>query len=55
VIRIPFVSLQRPSTSVNCGGPRACRAAAGWEAAIFVKAFSLVAREQPVLRTLYAK
>src|SRR5207248_11036628 len=26
----------------------------GW-AAIFVKAFSLVAKEQPILRTLYAK
>ena len=54
-IRIPFVSLQRP---LNVRQLLEARALAGqppgW-AAIFVKAFSLVAREEPVLRTLYAK
>ena len=54
-IRIPFVSLARPldvrllSEARDLSAPRP-----GW-AAIFVKAFALVAREQPVLRTLYVK
>ncbi len=54
-IRVPFVSLARPldirllSEARALSGPRP-----GW-AAIFVKAFALVAREQPVLRTLYVK
>jgi hypothetical protein len=51
--RVPFVSLTR---SVNLRPLLEARAQAvqppGW-AAIFVKAFALVAREQPVLRTLY--
>jgi hypothetical protein len=54
-IRVPFVSLTRP---LNVRQLLEARALAtqppGW-AAIFVKAFSLVAREVPALRTLYAK
>jgi hypothetical protein len=54
-IRVPFVSLQR---SLDIRQLLEARAAAaeppGW-AAIFVKAFSLVAQEQPVLRTLYVE
>ncbi len=54
-IRVPFVSLTR---SLNIRGLSEARAQAasrpGW-AAIFVKAFALVAKEQPVLRTLYVK
>lgn len=54
-VRVPFVSLTR---SVNVRQLAEARAQAarppGW-AAIFVKAFALVAREQPVLRTLYVK
>jgi hypothetical protein len=54
-IRVPFVSLTRP---LNLRGLSEARAQAaqrpGW-AAIFVKAFALVAREQPILRTLYVK
>ena len=54
-IRIPFVSLQRPLNVRQLLEARALAAQPpGW-AAIFVKAFSLVAREEPVLRTLYAK
>ena len=53
--RVPFVSLARP---LNIRGLSEARAQAavrpGW-AAIFVKAFALVAKEQPVLRTLYVK
>ncbi len=53
--RVPFVSLSR---SIDIGPLLEARAAAarppGW-AAIFVKAFAIVAKEQPVLRTLYAK
>lgn len=54
-IRVPFVSLARPldirllSEARALSGPRP-----GW-AAIFVKAFAVVAREQPELRTLYVK
>jgi hypothetical protein len=54
-VRVPFVSLTR---SVNVRSLLEARAQAarppGW-AAIFVKAFALVAREQPILRTLYVK
>ena len=54
-IRVPFVSLTRP---LNLRPMLEARAQAaqrpGW-AAIFVKAFALVAREEPVLRTLYVK
>src|SRR4029453_1643677 len=54
-VRVPFVSLTRP---VNLRPLLEARAQAaqppGW-AAIFVKAFALVAREQPILRTLYVK
>ena len=54
-LRVPFVSLSRP---LNIRGLSEARAQAvrppGW-AAIFVKAFALVAREQPILRTLYVK
>jgi len=53
--RVPFVSLTRP---LNVRGLLEARAQAaqrpGW-AAIFVKAFAMVAKEQPVLRTLYVK
>ena len=54
-IRVPFVSLARP---LHIRGLLEARAQAaqrpGW-AAIFVKAFALVAKEEPVLRTLYVK
>jgi len=54
-IRVPFVSLTRPLNIRGLSEARAQAAARpGW-AAIFVKAFALVAREQPVLRTLYVK
>jgi hypothetical protein len=52
---VPFVSLQRP---LNVGPLLEARALAarppGW-AAIFVRAFALVARDEPILRTLYVK
>jgi hypothetical protein len=54
-MRVPFVSLRR---TLDIGPLIEARAASaqrpGW-AAIFAKAFCLVAREQPVLRTLYIK
>ena len=54
-IRVPFVSLARP---LNIRGLVEARAQAvqppGW-AATFVKAFALVAKSEPVLRTLYVK
>ena len=54
-IRIPFVSLSRPLDLRQLLEARALAAQPpGW-AAIFVKAFALVAKEQPVLRTLYVK
>ena len=54
-IRVPFVSLARPLNIRGLSEARAQAAARpGW-AAIFVKAFALVAKEQPVLRTLYVK
>jgi hypothetical protein len=52
---VPFVSLSRP---LNVRPLIEARAAAGRGpgfAAIFAKAFALVAKEEPVLRTLYAK
>jgi hypothetical protein len=54
-VRVPFVSLTRTLTIRPLLEARALAAQPpGW-AAIFVKAFCLVAKEQPVLRTLYAK
>jgi hypothetical protein len=54
-IRVPFVSLTRTINLRPLLEARAQAAGApGW-AAIFVKAFALVAREQPILRTLYVK
>jgi hypothetical protein len=54
-LRIPFVSLHRPLDIRPLLEARALAAQPpGW-AAIFVKAFSLVAKDEPVLRTLYAK
>jgi len=54
-IRVPFVSLTRPLDVRQLLEARALAAQPpGW-AAIFVKAFSLVAKDQPVLRTLYNK
>lgn len=54
-LRVPFVSLTRPMNLRPLVEARAQAAhPPGW-AAIFVKAFALVAREQPVLRTLYVK
>ncbi|MGE0285849.1 MAG: acyltransferase [Bradyrhizobium sp.] len=54
-VRVPFVSLTR---SINLRPLLEARAQAanppGW-AAIFVKAFALVARERPILRTLYVR
>jgi hypothetical protein len=54
-LRVPFVSLTR---QLNVHQLVEARALAGnppgW-AAIFVKAFSLVAKDEPILRTLYAK
>ena len=54
-IRIPFVSLRRPLNVRQLLEARALAAQPPGFAAIFVKAFSLVAKEEPVLRTLYAK
>jgi len=54
-IRVPFVSLSRPLDLRQLLEARALAARPpGW-AAIFVKAFALVAKEQPILRTLYVK
>jgi hypothetical protein len=54
-MRVPFVSLSR---TIDIAQLIAARAQVpqrpGW-AAIFVKAFALVARDEPVLRTLYVK
>lgn len=55
-MRVPFISLSR---TLDVGPLIEARALApqqrpGW-AAIFVKAFALVARDEPVLRTLYVK
>jgi hypothetical protein len=52
---VPFVSLSRPldirQLLAACGN---LSQPPGW-AAIFVKAFALVARDEPILRTLYVK
>jgi hypothetical protein len=54
-IRVPFVSLARPLNIRSLIESRAQAAKPpGW-AAIFVKAFALVAKEQPALRTLFVK
>jgi hypothetical protein len=54
-IRVPFVSLARPLNVRQLLEARALVARPpGW-ASIFVKAFSLVAKDEPVLRTLYAR
>jgi hypothetical protein len=54
-IGVPFVSLRRTLNIRQLAEARALVAQPpGW-AAIFVKAFSLVAKDEPVLRTLYAK
>lgn len=54
-VRVPFVSLTRPVNVRQLAEARAQAAQPpGW-AAIFVKAFALVACEQPILRTLYVK
>ncbi len=54
-IRVPFVSLVRPLNLRPLLEARALSAKPpGW-ASIFVKAFSLVAKDEPILRTLYAK
>jgi hypothetical protein len=54
-IRVPFVSLQRTFNVRQLTEARALAAQPpGW-AAIFAKAFCLVAKDQPVLRTLYVK
>ena len=54
-MRVPFISFSR---SLDIGPFLAARANAksppGW-AAVFVKAFAIVAKEEPVLRTLYVK
>ncbi len=54
-MEVPFVSLSRslnirPLLEARTGAT----APAGW-AAMFVKAFALVAKEEPILRTVYAK
>jgi len=52
---VPFVSLSRPLHIRPLLEARAGAVApAGW-AAIFVKAFALIAQDEPILRTLYAK
>ena len=52
---VPFVSLSRPLDVRQLAEVRAAAGRTlGW-AAIFAKAFALVAKEEPVLRTLYAK
>jgi hypothetical protein len=54
-VRVPFITFSR---SLDIGPLMAARAKAksppGW-AATFVKAFALVAKDEPVLRTLYVK
>jgi hypothetical protein len=54
-LRVPFVSLARPLSLRSLIEARALVVRPpGW-AAIFVKAFALVAKSDPVLRTLYVK
>jgi hypothetical protein len=52
---VPFVSLSRPLDIRPLIEARAAAGRGPGFAAIFAKAFALVAREEPVLRTLYAK
>src|ERR1700704_1829848 len=54
-IPVPFVSLQRRLDIGQLIEARALSVPNPGGAAIFVKAFSLVAKDEPVLRTLYAK
>jgi len=54
-IRVPFVSLARPLNIRSLLEARPQPAQPPGGAAIFVKAFALVAKDQPVLRTLYVK
>ena len=50
---VPFVHLRRRLNVAALTAARAdCDVRPGW-AAIFTKAFCLVAREEPVLRTMY--
>jgi hypothetical protein len=52
---VPFVSLSRPlNVRPLCEARAGAGCGPGW-AAIFAKAFALVAHEEPALRTLYAK
>jgi hypothetical protein len=54
-VRVPAISFSRPLDVGPFMAARAkARPAPGW-AAVFVKAFAIVAREEPVLRTLYVK
>ncbi len=54
-MRVPFISLSRPLDIGPLAAARAKAASApGW-AAMFVKAFAIVAKDEPVLRTLYVK
>ncbi len=54
-IGVPFVSLSRRlQIRLLLEARTGAVAPAGW-AAIFVKAFALVAKDEPILRTLYAK
>lgn len=53
--RVPLITLQRHlDLSVLAEAHRAAAVRPGW-AAIFAKAFCLVARDQPILRTLFIK
>jgi hypothetical protein len=52
-MRVPFVSLRRTLDVRELADARAaCAQPPGW-AAVYAKAFALVARDEPVLRTLY--
>jgi hypothetical protein len=54
-MRVPFISLSRTLDVSRLIEARAqVPKPPGW-AAIFVKAFALLARDEPVLRTLYVK
>ncbi|WP_298256963.1 acyltransferase [Bradyrhizobium sp.] len=54
-MRVPFITLSRSLDIAPLMAARAKAASApGW-AAMFVKAFAIVAKDEPVLRTLYVK
>src|SRR5882757_6409547 len=55
-IGVPLISLTRPLNvhAVVEARARARARAPGW-AAIFIKAFALVAKDEPILRTLHVK